>query len=171
MEQAEKPGRKSRRYADIEHLLPTEHQMVTINQLPDAPKKGTGRRPGKEWLFACRQRGVYIAEHFPERTKVGRPRTNFTKAEIEEDAMKRMLPRALEVLQSQLDHIDPKVAQAAAIKVVEYNKGKPTQNINANVDNVNRIVYESAAWRPLAEAGEIVEAVEPIELPPIDDVA
>lgn len=169
MSDTPKLGRKSSRYADIEHLLPVEYQMETIRKLPDAPVAGSGKSPGKEFLMACRRRGTYIAEHFPDRVQYGRPRSKFTKAEVEEDAMKRMLPRALEVLQRQLDHADPKVAQAAAIKVVEYNKGKPTQNINANVDNVNRIVYESAAWRPL---GEVVDHEgEPLELPPVEDVA
>lgn len=162
------PTRKNK-YTEIEHTFPKEHQLATIMQLPDAPKKGSGKSPGPVYLQALRDRRNWLKEQGLMKPE-GRPRTKFTKTEVEEDAMRRMLPKALQVLEEQLDAHDPKVRQSAAVKVVEYVKGKPTQTIHAQMDNVNRIVYESAAWRP---SGEIVEG-ELIPLPellPADDVA
>jgi len=161
-------ARKSK-YAELEHTFPEEFQLTTIMALDDAPRKGTGRPPGPMYLQALRARRNYLRERgisAPE----GRPRTKFTKAEVEEDAMRRMLPKALQVLEEQLDANDPKVRQAAAVKVVEYVKGKPTQTIHAQMDNVNKIVYESAAYRPQEE---IVDAeFTPLpELLPADGVA
>lgn len=162
---------KSHRHEDIEHLLPEDLRMENIRNLPDAPKKGVKKGPGPLFLGACRRRGQAIMKLKPE-IKQGRPRTKFSREEVEEDAMKRLLPRALRVLEEQLEANDPRVRQAAAIKVVEYNKGKPTQNVVAQVDNVNRIVYESAAWRPSEDAEEIeISPAEILELPPAGDVA
>lgn len=162
---------KSERHEDIEHLLPEELRMENIRKLPDAPQKGVKKGPGPLFLSACRRRGQAIMKLKPE-IKQGRPRTKFSREEVEEDAMKRMLPKALAVLDAQLDSHDPRVQQAAAIKVVEYNKGKPTQNVVAQVDNVNRIVYESAAWRP-TNGDDVIELGpgDLLELPPVDDVA
>lgn len=106
--------------------------------------------------------------------KGGRPRTRFSKAEAEERALERMLPKALQVLEQQLDSPDLRVQQAAAVKVIEYVKGKPVQQINANVAQVAEIRYVSAAWDPTAALGgghPVVEAIEMseddlLELPP-----
>lgn len=150
-------GRKSRKYAEFEHLLPEDLRMESILQLPDAPKKGERTSPGPIYLGACRRRGAALRKLNPE-IRMGRPRTKFSREEIEEDAMKRMMPKALQVLEEQLDSHDPRVRQSAAIKVVEYNKGKPTQTVQAEVQNVTSIVYESAAWRP--QGGGELEGVQ-----------
>lgn len=154
----------SLRHADIEHLLPEHVQIANIRKLPDAPK---GKQRGGPIYFArLIERKKEIAKHKPE-VLGGRPKTNFTRAQVEEDAMKRLLPRALAVLEEQLEAHDPRVRQAAAIKVVEYNKGKPTQTIQQDLHQVSRIVYESAAWMPGADVIENAE-FEAVALPELD---
>jgi len=101
----------------------------------------------------------------------GRPRTKYTRAEAEAAALERMMPKALKVLESQLDSKDLRVQQSAAIKVLEYVKGKPVQQINQQLAQVTEIRYESAAWNPSTVLGggfpEVVEIDESdlLELP------
>jgi hypothetical protein len=75
----------------------------------------------------------------------GRARTRFTKAEREQHALDKLMPKALKVLEEQLDDKDPRVRQAAAIKVIEYRKGKPTQMIKQDIAQVTAIRFETAA--------------------------
>lgn len=75
------------------------------------------------------------------------PRTKFTRAEKEAAALEKLMPKALKVLQEQLDDEDPRVRQSAAIKVMEYVKGKPTQTLKADIDQrVTAIRFETAAF-------------------------
>lgn len=85
------------------------------------------------------------------KAKGGRPRIRYSKKEAEERALEKMVPKALRVLDVHLESEDERVQQAAAIKVLEYVKGKPTQRIEQTGDNVHTIVYQSAAWQPLPE--------------------
>lgn len=105
----------------------------------------------------------------------GRIHTKVTRAEAEEAALQRMMPKALKVLDEQLDDPDQRVRQSAALKVLEYVKGKPTQRVEQQVDQVQRIVYESAAYRPPSPR-DVIEArvaTEPLllELPADEDAS
>ncbi len=103
--------------------------------------------------------------------KGGRPRTHFSKEEAEEKAMERMLPKALQVLQVQLDSPDERVSQAAAVKVLEYVKGKPKQTVDSNVKQIAAIRYESAAWSPSGPLPKEILESQLLELPvPDSDV-
>jgi hypothetical protein len=75
----------------------------------------------------------------------GRARTRFSKAEREAAALEKLMPKALKVLEEQLDDKDPRVRQSAAIKVIEYRKGKPTQMIKQDIAQVTAIRFETAA--------------------------
>lgn len=92
----------------------------------------------------------------------GRPRTKYSRKEVEARALERMMPKALKVLDQQLESLDERVRQSAAVKVLEYVKGKPVTPIAAQIQNVTKITYEAAAWDPEAALGEgfpIIEAV------------
>lgn len=60
--------------------------------------------------------------------------------------------KAVAVLDTQMDHKDPGIAQKAAIKVLELTDGKPNVTITQHTDNVTHVVYETAAL----PAGEFV---------------
>ena len=78
----------------------------------------------------------------------GKARTRYTRAEVEEHALAEMLPKALNVLKAQLESPDERVQQSAAVKVLEYVKGKPVQQVQQQIQQVSAIRYESAAWQP-----------------------
>lgn len=83
------------------------------------------------------------------KAKGGRPRTRYNRAEVEEHALKRLMPRALQVLEEQLEDPDQRVRQKAALEVIAYVKGKPTQTVKSESNEVHTIRYESAAFRLL----------------------
>ncbi len=91
------------------------------------------------------------------------PKRKFTRAEREAAALEQLMPKALKVLKEQLDDEDPRVRQSAAIKVMEYVKGKPTQTLKADIDQrVTAIRFETAAFGvgqlPAANYLELEEA-------------
>lgn len=83
--------------------------------------------------------------------KGGRPRTRYSKKEAEERALANLVPKALKVLELHLDSEDERVQQAAAVRVLEWEKGKPTQRVESTGNQVHTVVYESAAWTPVVE--------------------
>lgn len=103
-------------------------------------------------MRALTARRMELAKTDPSK-KGGRPRTRFSKKEAEEAALQRMLPKALQVLEMQLESTDLRVQQAAAVKVLEYVKGKPVQQIQQQVAQITEIRYEAAAWDPTASLG------------------
>jgi hypothetical protein len=74
-------------------------------------------------------------------------------------------PVALSVLENQLQSLDERVRQTAAKLILEWQRGKPKQQIAQTTDQITTIRYESAAWnpvldlepRPLAAIGEGVK--------------
>lgn len=95
------------------------------------------------------------------KNKGGQPR-KVTVREARENALAELEPKAIQVLRSQLDHEDPKIQQSAAIKVIEYARGKPTQQIKQET-TITAIEYQSAAWRPMRLALDPTQDVEQIE--------
>lgn len=76
--------------------------------------------------------------------KLGRARKHFSREEKEADAIQKLWPKALKVLREQLEDDDPRVRQTAAIKVLEYVRGKPTQTVKQDL-KVSAIRFETAA--------------------------
>lgn len=82
-----------------------------------------------------------------DRSKMGgRAKTKISRAEAEEKALQRMVPRALKVLAAQLESEDERVQAAAAREVLDRAKGKAAQTIKQTGTQVHKVVYESAAW-------------------------
>jgi hypothetical protein len=138
-----------------------------MDETPDAPAAPNGKRRGAdpERMRELTRMRMEMAETDPSK-KGGRPRTRFTKAEAEERALEKMLPKALAVLNIQLDSVDERVRQSAAVKVLEYVKGKPVQQIQQQVAQITEIRYETAAWMPTldVESNSITPSHTP-ELP------
>lgn len=98
--------------------------------------------------------------------KSGPPRRP-TREEAVNRALERLEPVALKVLEKQLkdENLDPSDRRAAAIKIIEYRRGKPTQALKVDSQQVSTIRFETAAWIPgmenassaSLETGEILE--------------
>lgn len=150
--------------------------MFTLHSVTDTAdgskperKKPTGASP--EHMREMTRKRMEMAKLDPSK-KGGRPRTRFTKKEAEADALQRMMPRALAVLEEQLESTDQRVRQAAAVKVLEWAKGKPVQAIQQQVAQITEIRYESAAWTPdlaIAQNGNSGIAMAPLLLPEADE--
>ena len=149
----------------LEAQLPEHLRMEAIRQIEGAPGPGKIGASGA-YLSAIRQRRAALVKLDPDLVKLGRPRVRFSREEVEEHALEKMLPRALEVIREQLESPDAKVRQQAAVKVLEYVKGKPTQTIQQELHQVSKIVYESAAWMP---SHDVIDATPIFELPPAED--
>lgn len=78
----------------------------------------------------------------------GRPRTRRTRQEATDEALKRLEPQAIQVLEAQLESVDERIRANAAKLLLEWRRGKPSQTVKQTTDQVTRIVYESAAWIP-----------------------
>lgn len=92
----------------------------------------------------------------------GRPRTKRTRTEAEEDALTRLVPKAMKVLEEQLDDPDEGVRHRAAVKVLEWGKGKPAQSIKVDGDQTHTIRYETVVVLPddiidIADAEEVFD--------------
>jgi hypothetical protein len=122
--------------------------QTTEAETPVAAKRGAPEQLKK---YQTRERMLELVRIREEKklrgeAVVGRPRTKFTKAEKEQAALDKLMPKALKVLEEQLDDKDPRVRQAAAIKVIEYRKGKPTQMVKQEIDQrISAIRFETAA--------------------------
>jgi hypothetical protein len=140
---------------------------------PQHPKTGTTElvpaadalpEPGSaEWMRHITAQRMEMAKTDPSK-KGGRARTRLTKAEAEEMALQRMLPKALKVLEAQLDDEDQRVRQKAAIEVIDRVKGKAAQTIKSEGSQVHTLRYESAAWtfRPREDEENVIQ----LPLPP-----
>lgn len=152
----------------IEERLPLELRMDEIRKIPGAPGPGV-RGASREYLAAIRARKKALAEINPAAVG-GRPRTKFSRVEAERIAMEEMLPDAIRVLREQLKDPDSKIRQSAAVKVIEYVKGKPTQVVQQELSQVTKIVYESAAFHPPEVDAEAIEEAEFLPLPEGDPI-
>lgn len=126
------------------HKAPEE--MTTVGD--SLPQPGTG-----EWMRHITKLRQEMAVTDPSK-KGGRP-PKPSPEEVEDRALERMLPKAYQVLEEQLDDEDQRVRQKAAIEVFDRVMGKAAQTIKAQAELVHTIRYESAAW---TWGQEVIEA-------------
>lgn len=74
------------------------------------------------------------------------PKNKDLREQAKQDKMNELLPKAYTVLEKQLDHRDARIAQMAAIKVIEWVKGKPSQTVKMDGEQVHTIRYETVAF-------------------------
>jgi hypothetical protein len=130
-----------------------EVKTVTDKQEPK-PKheaKSDGRRnngASAERMAELTKRRFELAAEGDKDALGGRPKTKFSRAEITERALERLEPQALKVLAEQIKNkdLDPGDRRAAAIKILEYRRGKPSQAIKVDSNQVTTIRFETAAW-------------------------
>lgn len=123
------------------------------------PEKASGR------VGASRERMIEITRIRQEKIARGeltptggRPKTKFKPQEVIDAVLDELMPEALKVLKEQLQSPDEKIRQAAAVKVIEYKMGKPTQQVKAEIDQrIASIRFETQALLPLPPGvGEIL---------------
>ena len=137
-----------------------------VPKIISKPKLNPGRTP-EELAVIRAKKDAMIArgELIP-----GRPRTKFSRAEATERALARLEPQALKVLADQVndENLDPGDRRAAAIKILEYRRGKPTQAIKVDGQQVTTIRFETAAWvAGMHKASSAsLESADMLELPP-----
>lgn len=105
----------------------------------------TGRGASAERMREITRARMEAAKLDPAK-KGGRPKTKLTRTEATEAALARLEPSAIKVLEEQLASPDERVAANAAKLLLEWKRGKPSQQIKS--DSVTKIVYEAAAWMP-----------------------
>jgi hypothetical protein len=160
---AGQPRKRARRELDAALAAADAMEAEREPDLPSPPAKGQGHGASADWMREVTRRRMEMAKTDPSK-KGGRPRTKLSRKEAEMLAIESMEPRALQVLRAQLDSPDERIAQAAAVKVLEWSKGKPTQRIEQK-NEVSVVRYESAAWTFGQEAlAEIIAEDEPLEL-------
>lgn len=113
----------------------TKERMQEVTRLREEaaksdPSKKGGRRPFEEELAARMAKDPTLKE----------------RAQYKKDKLEQLLPKAYKVLETQLDHKDPRIAQMAAIKVLEWVKGKPSQTVKMDGEQVHTIRYETVAF-------------------------
>jgi len=139
---------------------------------PEEPPKKKSRGASPERMRELVEiRRQYALNGHPEK-QGGRPKTKRTRREAEEDALQRMVPRALKVLEEQLDDPDERIRQSAAVKVLEWGKGKPQQSVKIDGDQTHTIRYETVVSLPeiiqeLPDAETVLDEIEPADWTPI----
>ncbi len=84
----------------------------------------------------------------------GRPRRP-TSDEAREGALARLVPKAIQKLEEHLDCGDPRVEAQAAIKLIEYEYGKPRQQLDVRDERPTQITWTQEPWLfGLPENGE-----------------
>lgn len=86
----------------------------------------------------------------------------FATQEQFEEALSKLEPIAMRVLEEHLNSKDERIQQNAAKLLIELRRGKPKQQIDQKTDQVTVIRYESAAWAP---APHEIEDAEVLALP------
>lgn len=88
----------------------------------------------------------------PEQSRAGGIKSGEARRKPKNEITPKDEAAALTVLRRNLKSTDEKVAHAAAVKIVEYTKGKPATGETEQQDT--RIIFESAFVDPeLADAG------------------
>jgi len=143
-------------------LLPTpEPSGKPGSRQDEAPIRATdGRRKNgktrEEMIAMTRERERRIKAGELQHGSSYKLKTKFSRQEVIDAAIENMLPKAFKVLSAQLSSPDERIRQAAAIKVIEYKLGKPTQQVKAEIDQrIATIRFETHALG----GGEIIAGV------------
>ena len=145
---------------------PTRIDFTDIEAAMQPPPKPKYRPKG-----ASRERMLELVEIRRQKAAAGdkgamggRPHTKLKRAEVEAKALARMVPKALKVLEEQLDDPDERVRQSAAVKVLEWGKGKPAQSVKIDGDQTHTIRYETVVALPdivaLPDAESVLDEIE-----------
>jgi len=138
-----------------------------VVEVPDKRKLNPGRTP--EQMARMREILKQKRESGEITDKPGPPR-KVTREQAVERALERLEPVALKVLADQIKdkNLDPSDRRAAAVKILEYRRGKPTQALKVDSQQVSTIRFETAAWIPGMEKASAasLETGEVLELPP-----
>lgn len=101
------------------------------------------------------------------REKNVHPAEKYSQKDVMDRMLEKLEPRALKVLARQLDSRDERVAQSAAIKLLEWKRGKPSQQVKVDNNTVHTIKYETIAFdhggRGLPPPSVELEAADVIE--------
>lgn len=128
-----------------------------LKKIAGAPKKG-GKGASPEYMRALTKRRMEMIKR--GEIKTGPARKKFSRSEVEQNAMALLVPKAIRVLKAQLNSEDEAVAQRAAVKVLEWERGKPAQTIRTDGESIHTIRYETV----------VTQAAEFIELPDAEAV-
>lgn len=105
--------------------------------------------PG-DYMRLMAQRRKFQAMLDPAK-KGGAAKRKFKRAEIEQNAIEALVPRAIKVLEAQIDNdeLDPADRRAAAKMILDWGKSKPATKIEQKVDGVTAIRFETVAFGQL----------------------
>jgi hypothetical protein len=169
-------GYRQRSHASTQKKYEVVTRLEDGKEVPYVIEKKDRRHdlPGAppEHMAAMRAKKFQMAAEGNKDALGGRAKRKFTRAEITERALERLEPVALKVLAEQVknERLDPSDRRAAAIKILEYRRGKPQQAIKVDSNQVTTIRFETAAWVPGMEhaSSASLESGETLELPPGD---
>jgi len=136
-----------------------EMNIEDLKKIEGAPRKGQ-RGASKEYMDALRARRKEMAKTDPTKNGGRHKKPRLTRAQATEAALDRLEPMALRVLESQLKSVDERVRQTAAIKILEWKRGKPSQQIKVDGEQVHTVRYETVAF-----AGTALPPKHDLELP------
>ncbi len=80
-----------------------------------------------------------------------------THDEAREEALKRLAPRALQKLEEQLESEDDRIAQTAALRILEWQWGKPTTPVEDVTERPTAILWEHPAMEGAARLARKLE--------------
>jgi len=174
------PGNSQVAFKSRGHQLKKVYEVIVDivdgEEVPRIVSREKKTHPGQSPEFMARIRAIRDAKIAAgdDSARPGPAKKKYTRAEITERALERLEPKALKVLEEQIKNeaLDPSDRRAAAIKILEYRRGKPTQAIKVDQNQVTTIRFETAAWVPgMAQASSAsIETGETLELPPGDVV-
>lgn len=168
-EEAYRPrGTRAKKYEVVVEVVDGEEVPKVVEKIDK--RFGSKNGASKERMDELRRIRDAMVAAGDKDAAGGRPRTKFSRAEITERALERLEPKALKVLADQVSDkdLDPSDRRAAAIKILEYRRGKPTQAVKVEGNQVTTIRFETAAWVPgmAGASAASIETGETLELPP-----
>jgi hypothetical protein len=127
--------------------------------LPDVVEDLKPKRKGRtaEEMREMTRKRMEMAKTDP--TKLGGRRRKPRITEIEADAIAKLVPKAIRVLEEQLDSEDETIQARAAVKILEWGKGKPAQSLKLEGEQLHTLRYETVVMIP-EHVEEIADAAE-----------
>lgn len=148
---AGRPKTRAKKIARGECVCPAKGCPIHKTELARAVATDSLPAPGSPEWETLLERAREETQYLPEPQSL---------TEAEHYSYQRLLPKAFEVIESQLDSEDERVAQKAAVHVIEQVKGKAPQTVKTVGEQVHTVRYESAAWtwgKEVLDAEEIEE--------------